>query len=138
MGIVFFLLLLLSGFLWLFCLRYIPAENAIVYNVPISSIQYVEICPEGPSPLVNHNIVVTDKNSIQEIMTAVRSAQPYFVNHPVTRWECSLAVLTSTGEGYVAVLRTEGQGTIIGYHFRNDKVAEILEKATGQNGSKTQ
>jgi hypothetical protein len=132
-GILCFLLLF--GVLWLFRLRFIPAENARIYGDPISSIQSIQICPEGPFPLVSNVVVITNKVSIQEIMTAIRSGQPCFANHPATRWACTLVISSSSGAGRLYILNTLGQGTVLGNHLRNDKLAAILEKAMGQDAT---
>jgi hypothetical protein len=132
-GILFFLLLF--GFLWLFWLRFIPAENARIYNDPISGIRSIQICPGGVFPLVSNNVIVTDTASIREIMTAIRSAQPYFANHPATRWGCVLVISNSSGAGRLYILNTLGQGTIFGGHLRNDKLGSILEKVIGQKAA---
>ena len=134
-GILCFLLLF--GVLWLFWLRFVPAEYARIYTDPISSVRCIQVFPDGPFPLINHNVVITNEASIQEIMTAIRSAQqPCFVNHPVTRWACTLVISNSSGVASIYVLNSRSQGTLLGgLRLRNDKLAGILEKAVGQSAT---
>ena len=136
--------LVLLGLVWIFAARYVPSHRVRLYQDPISSIQSIGISPGNNFPLVNHEVVITNYPTIQQIMTAIRSAQKYSPNHPAIRWSCALAISSLSGTSYVAVNETVGQGTILdcatsphGLIFdtlQSSSMGHILEQAVGQSG----
>jgi hypothetical protein len=137
--------LLLLGLVWLFAGRYVPSHRTRLYQEPISRIQSIRISPGQNFPLVHQDIVLTDAHTLQEIMAALRSAKAYFPNHPATRWSCILIVSNASGESYVDVTESLGQGTILycttspngGLIFdtlQSTTMGHILEKAVEQSG----
>jgi hypothetical protein len=135
--------LLLLGVVWLFAGRYVPSHRVRLYQDPISSIHSIRISPGDNFPLVNHDIVITNVSTIQAIMTNIRSAEPYFPNHPTTQWSCYLTVLSSSGMSYVTAIESYGQGTILfcttsqsGFIYdtlQSKTIGHILEQAAGSN-----
>jgi hypothetical protein len=118
-----------------------PTMRDRIYSIPLGYIQFVKIKPYYYTSLVTNNVLITDKSTITNIMTAVRLAKPYFPKHPVTQWQCFLIVSDGSGESYIWVNKTFGQGTILYcqtslnggliYDTRqSDTVGSILEKVT--------
>ena len=105
--------LLFFGLLWVFAGRYIPSHRAQLFRNPVSAIQSIEIRPGDNASLVANYVVVSNSATIHEIMTAIRSANSYSPNHPVTRWDCLLVITSSSGADYVDVNESVGQGTIL-------------------------
>jgi hypothetical protein len=127
--------LLLFGCLWLVDLRFIPGTYERIFQSPISSIQRVQIYPRTNLPLINQNVTVIDSVPIQKIMIAIRSARPYSPNHPADRWTCELIISNSSGESYIRIADTLGEGTILycaGGPFRSDTLGDILEKVVAK------
>jgi hypothetical protein len=129
------LFLLLFGLLWLFSLRYIKTGNEIIYNSPILSIRYIQIRPDDlvRSSLVRQSITITNAETIQQIMTAIRSAQPYEPNHDPGMWSCELVISNLSGEGGICVVKELNGGTIIG-ESRSSALGNILERIAKQGG----
>jgi hypothetical protein len=141
-------LFLISCF-WLSFGRYIPGQNVRLFETPISNIRDVQIEPDPIYSLVDEPLVVTNRNEIEEIMTAIRSATAYQPSHPGTRWACSLVISDLVGNSYVRVVNTppgpRSQGTILdcetskyGIIFstlRSDTIGDTLEKVASENGA---
>lgn len=109
-------LFLISCF-WLLFGRHMPGQNVRLFETPISSIRDVRIEPDPIFSLVDKPVVVTNRNEIQEIMIAIRSATTYQPSHPGTRWACTLVISDPAGSSYVRVLNTpagpHSQGTLL-------------------------
>jgi hypothetical protein len=128
--------LLLFGLLWLFGLRHIRAGNEIIYNASISSIQCIQIQPYdliNNKSLINQNVIITNAETIQQIMTAIRSAQPHHSDHDPGVWSCELVISTSSGEGTISVVEASEGGAIIGESL-STSLDGILEKIAEQRG----
>ena len=128
---------------WSFGGQYVGKLHVRLYQDPISSIQSIRISPGDNFPLVSHDIVITNVSTIQAIMTNIRAAEPYFPNHPTTRWSCYLTILSSSGTSYVRVIESYGQDTILfcstsqsGFIYdtlQSKTMGHILEQAVGSN-----
>lgn len=136
--------LVVLGLVWLMAGRYISNHRVRLYKDPISSIQSIRLLPGNNFPLIQQDIAITDIHTIEEIMTAMRSAKAYSPNHPVTRWSCILAISTSSGDSYVDIDESLGQGTILhcvtspngGLIFdtlQSTTMGRILEQAVAQS-----
>jgi hypothetical protein len=130
---------ILLGSIWFFAARHIPSHRARLYEDPISSIRSIRIVPGDSFSLVDREVLIADVGTIQEIMAALRSAKRYSLNHPATKWSCSLTISSATGASYVEVIDTLGQGTILrcctsphGLFFdtlQSDTIGHLLEHA---------
>jgi hypothetical protein len=121
-----------------------PKYRVRLYQAPIASIRSIRIRAGNVSPLVDREVVITDPGTIQKIMAAIRSAKKYSPNHPATRWSCSLTIAGASGESYVDVNETLGQGAILygetaaGFIFdtlQSSDMSQILEEATTKRRS---
>jgi hypothetical protein len=130
---------------WFLWGRYVPAEYALLFRNPVSGIKYIRINPAPYFSLVDHEVVITNTATIEDIMAAIRSSKAYSPNHPTTHWECWLEIVDESGQSYVDVVDTDGQfpqGVIIfcitsadGVIFdtlQSSEFGNILGKATGQ------
>jgi hypothetical protein len=132
--------LLLFGLLWLFGLRNVRAGNEIIYNSPVSSIRSIQIQPEDLAnnrSLITQNITITNAETIQQIMTAIRSAQSYHPNHDPGVWSCKLVISTSSGGGTLSVVEASEGGAIIGESL-SPSLDGILKKIAEQQGMTNQ
>jgi hypothetical protein len=131
--------LLLIGALWIFLGRHIPDQRALVFNCPVSDIRHITIASAPRFSLVDHDVIITNMQTIKDIMTAIRSAKICPPEHTSTRWSCFLVISTATGSGHIKVSLTPEQGAIIfceisqeGFIYdtlQSDTLGHILEKA---------
>lgn len=110
-------------------------RHTVMASIPVRAIRIEPILNDRFS-LVTNEVVITDPKTIADITSAVWSAPKYFPNHPATRWDCDLEILSGTGIDYYWANNTVGQGTILYYRrtfitstLRSDTLGAILEKA---------
>ena len=130
-GIVAAAVLVVVSLGWQFAERHVfPSYRALLYRDPITNIQTIRIDPGNNFPLVDHEVVITNSATIQQVMTAIRSAPKYFPNHPTTRWSCSLTVSSSSGTSYATVIESYGQETLLQCTSKNGFIFDTLQSKT--------
>ncbi len=122
--------------------RYIPGHRVRLYQEPVSCIQQILVTDNNLCSSCQRNIVITDAQTIGEIMTSLRSAKPYYPNHPTTKWRCTLVIADAKGESYVDVVVLSGEGGSILYiktaegfifdRLRSSTIGQILERIVRQ------
>jgi hypothetical protein len=142
-GIVAATVLVLMGVGWLFAEKNVfSGYRQRLFESPVTSIRSIRMSPGNVSPLSNRVIVITNSITISQIMAGIRSANTYFPNHPVTQWSSDLKISGSSGESYVTVIESPGQGTIlycetgVGLIFetlQSHEMGTILERVATQN-----
>ena len=138
-------LLLVSGLL-LFLGHYIHTQRALLFNSPVSEIQRIKIASAPLFSLVDHDVIITNTQTIGAIMAAIRSAKICPPEHTSTRWACFLIISTASGCSYAKISLTPEQGAIIfcetsqeGFIYdtvHSDTLGEILEGAAVKNNDK--
>jgi hypothetical protein len=76
----------------------------------------------------------TDAATINEIMSALRTAQKYKPQHPSTKWSCTMIISDARGSSYVRILVTPTNATILyyqtgpdgGFNFDTRESSQIL------------
>jgi hypothetical protein len=134
--------LVIFALLWLFVGRGISSQWARLFQNPNSGVTGICMRPHGDLSLIKREVVVTNADTMRQIMAAIRSAKTYSPNHPAVRWKCQLVISSTSGESYVDVMDTSGQATIIycktspnGLIFdtlRSSTLGHILEQARPQ------
>lgn len=129
---------LLASFstVWLLWGRYIPKEHAVLFESPIPNTHCIRIVPSPYFSLVNNEMVITNSSTIKDIMLAIRSAKPFYPQHPAVHWQCYLVVSNESGDISFKVYDTPDQGTIlycVENTFSSDNMRDILEKTVAQN-----
>jgi hypothetical protein len=140
-GIPVFVVLLLCAVTWLFEGRQAFRESNLLFDSPISDVQSIQIRPmdDGYKQLIDHEMTITNRSSIQEIMAAIRNAKPYEANHPQTRWQCFLVISNTSGVSSIRAAKVftfkEPQGVTeidpMCDSLSNNALGDILEKLTG-------
>lgn len=86
------------------------------------------------SSLITQNITITNEETIQQIMTAIRSAQPHHSDHDPGVWSCELVISTSSGEGTIWVAKEASEGGAEIDESLSTSLDGILEKIAEQRG----
>ena len=116
---------------------------AHIFHTPPA--QIVNVTLEGNSrlykPLITREIIITDRQMIQEIASALSAARDCAPNHPLSDWTVRVKLTTTQGEFSFSVSATSnGNGTLAsvgsmrdgGWNlgdFRVDALRPVLERA---------
>ncbi len=120
----------------------IPGHRIRLYQNPVSQIRQILVLGSNLYSSGKSNVVITDAQTISEIMTALRSAKPYSPNHPSIKRHYILVIADVEGESYVDVAELSGEGFILycetangGFIFdrlRSYSIGSVLERAVMQ------
>jgi len=106
----------------------------------------IEVLP-GKYPAINPSlipqpVVVRDRQRIEQVIHALKGAEPWAPAHPRTTWECILQVddgtrkysyRVSSTTNNVVVIDVENGGSLLGV-YREDGLKEILERIAREDG----
>lgn len=128
---------------WQFYARHLSAHaraaHAFLREMPADQIQAVKIEPYAVMSLSDHTITIRDRDKIQQLATAMRTASGVAANHPEARWVAILRFQLKNGKEYGGQIEdTHNQGTLFLYAsqvnsgwnygaYRQDSLGPLLE-----------